>query len=260
MLHKKSLIIASLSLLILFGCKDDAVVSSDVDLSTKQLSKIVTDSENYNIFLYSGKRLMKYESVQNNLTVLSISFRYQEDGRIESEEVIQNRQDIDQRLYKYIYDAYGKITQIEFSLKENYSFQKRGSFSCNYNLEGKLVKTVFRFDSQTSPQETEYSYYANGNTKEKIRYLDGKLYDKVTYEYDDKKNPANAFYSTAYCGMVIQNNNMVKTTTESYIEPKLSRSVFNYTYGDDGYPLQRVIVYTDDKNNNIQKTEEYKYN
>lgn len=259
MLHKKSLIVAALSLLISFDCKDNAV-SPVNNLTEKHISKIVTDAENYNIFLYSGQKLMKYESVLNNLTTVSISFRYQNDGKIESEEVTQNGQINDQRLYKYVYDTSGKISQLEFSLKNGNTFKNSGSYTCYYNQANQLIKTVFNFDAQTSTQETLYSYYSTGNTKEKIRYLDGNLYDKVTYEYDDKSNPINALNSIAFFGLVVNNNNTIKTTFESYIQPKTSQTLFNYTYSNDGYPLKRLIVYTDDKNNNIQKTEEYRYN
>lgn len=260
MLHKKSLIVVALSLLISFGCKDNVVISPVNDLSEKHISKIVTDAENYNIFLYSGQKLMKYESVQSNLTTVSISFRYQDDGKIESEEVTQNGQINDQRLYKYIYDTSGKIFQIEFSLKNGNSFKNSGSYICNYNQANQLIKTVFTSATQASTQETHYSYYTNGSTKEKIRYLDGKLYDKVTYEYDDKANPIKVLSSIAFCGLVINNNNVIKTTVESSFEPNTSETLFNYTYSSDGYPLKRIILFTDENNNNIHKTEEFRYN
>lgn len=260
MLHKKSLIVVALSLLLSFGCKDNDIVLPDNNLSEKHISKIVTDAENYNIFLYSGQKLMKYESVQNNLTTQSISFRYQDDGKIESEEVSQNGQINDQRLYKYLYDDSGKVSQIEFFLKQGSIYKNSGKYICYYNQSNQLVKTMFTFNSQPSTQETQYSYYSDGNTKEKIRFIDGNLYDKITYEYDSKTNPISCLNLIAFCGMVVNHNNIVRTIVESTGEINRSETNYTYTYSEDGYPLNRIIEYLDAKNNNIKATQEYSYN
>jgi hypothetical protein len=260
MLHKKSLIIVVLSTLFAVGCKDNVIDSPVSIIPEKRISKISADAENYQLYLYSDQKLVKYESVQNNLTATSISFRYQEDGKLESEEVIQSIPS-EQRLYKYIYDSSGKVSQIDFSIKENDSFKKYGSFAFYYNQNNQLTKNVYTNNEQTLIQETQYSYYSDGNTKEKIRYVNGNLYDKSTFEYDDKKNPVDCIISIAYSDMAIYKNNIIKrTTTESSYNPKTSVAQYNFIYSEDGYPLKRVLQYSDCDNNNLQKTEEYKYN
>lgn len=260
MLRKKSLLVVALLTMLAIGCKDNVVDSMDSNIPGKRVSKIYADAENYQLYLYSDQKLVKYESVQNNLTATSISFRYQEDGKLESEEVIQNIVS-DQRLYEYHYDNSGKISQVDFSVKENNSFKKIGLFVFYYNQNNQIEQNVYTNNDQTLTQETQYSYYSDGNTKEKIRYVNGNLYDKATYEYDDKKNPVDFLTSLAYSDMATYKNNIVKsTTTVSSYNPKTSIAQYNFTYSEDGYPLKRVLQYTDSDNNTIQKVEEYKYN
>jgi hypothetical protein len=259
MLRQKFLI-AAILILVPLSCRVNPLIPAEIELFPKQLSKIITDNENYDLFLYSGEKLVKYETVRNNLTTVTVLFRYREDGTLESEEAVQKGNINDRRLYTYIYDDTGRISRIDVSMFEAGSFKSSGSFTCYYNQVNQLVRTVYLPVGQSSPQVTDYSYYAGGNTREKIRYTEGRLYDRITYEYDDNRNPSNIINSKTFCGMLVNNNNVTATTVESYFESRSYQLVITYTYGDDGYPMKRVIRKTDDENNSSQLTEEYIYN
>jgi hypothetical protein len=262
MLHKKSLIaFSSVLILLLFSsCAKDNPVESESQNVVKRLSKIVTNAGNYNQLYYENGKVAKYETVRNNITELSISLRYDETGKIETEEVIHTGQINDHMLNKYFYDEKERIIRININLFEQNQQKPYGYLAYQYDRDNH-ANVIEQYDSKNQLfVRIENTYDSNGNVILRKRYANNNALSETTkYEYDDKVDPMKTF-QTSYSFRSLGRNNITKIVNETYgVDPVKYESLFNYTYDANGNPIKREMDYSDSNNNSSKTIQEYKY-
>ena len=200
----------------------------------------------YNKYSYDGKgRLDKIESAVNSS--LSSSSYMDPNSPPRTELMTSANTEITwKRLFKY--DNQGRLLKIEnYSKKDGKSFEFTGFRSFEYE-GGNICRENLCDEKGNITQFYEYSYDKRGNRiteKYKVCIFDGtpsnpKLYNEVTYKYDNYKNPYQilniagpSFYTSA--------NNMIKMTTIWYSDnSRTTTATQDFVYNTNDYPVKMI--------------------
>ncbi len=244
MSNAKSISLLFFTIVLFVGCKQDEIVDSSLREKKKILSKVVSDSNSYNKFYYRNNLLDKYESVENGEIVLSISYSYDNEGRIEVEKVENNGSIKDSRLYKYFYNNNGLVDKVEFSLLDIGNYQLYGYFILYYNDNNQLIRREFFSNNNTIREKNEYEYNSYGDCIKNSWYILYKepdsLYQVRRYEYDLNSNPEYNVGQTFGKFLVTGKHNVTKSTTETFLSSySKEETIYTYKYDKEGYPIKR---------------------
>ena len=120
MLKLKSFNLVLLFLFILFSvsCEKSGILSPQ-DISSMKLLKKIIENSNTNVsFTYSGEMLTRIETIKNNNVIRWISFNYDTDGFLKSEESY-NKYLLQESyyLFEYKYNSKEHVDNVEISSK-----------------------------------------------------------------------------------------------------------------------------------------------
>jgi|GEM_PF-1124815 len=152
----------------------------------------------------------------------------------------------------YSYNQEGKLMEIKHYYKENgdfiagarRDFEYMGIFIVRrnlYNKEGELRQFfVYEYDEKGNVKNEKYYSY-NFTTGSEPRLISESI-----FTYDDKNNPFVIFNKLGIPGLYTNPNNIIETTTISYVEtpgiPEYSTSTTTYEYNNRNYPVKVITA------------------
>lgn len=198
-----------------------------------------------------------------------IIYSYGANGLLSQYEFFQKKpQHSDLKLYhKDVYTYSG--TKVDEILRFDSSGQNIGRTEFTYNASGKITNMLQASNSGQTGAAVEYSasngynniqidyLYSNGNALEyKMKFKGGNLVQDAglssrgggetgTYSYDFNINPyAHMNMPNIYLSNLSKNNLIGQSKSYSGSIPSRVPYKFEYTYDDNGYPVQLLTSYT----------------
>jgi predicted small secreted protein len=240
-------VLASVSLLVT-ACKKNTESGGNPITQNKKLIKIEESATNYSSFEYNTdatlKKLTTTDDTGGTPDETVVTYTY--DGQKKISEAVINSSVI----LKYLY-ANNRLEKVEFyanNIKAMYNV-----FEYNNNRIAKITRYFSKGGANPNDFEitakNEYSYYDNGNVKEKKEYFlttSGTLslaYTQQFDQYDAKVNPLQPL-SEANLGFMVNfsaaNNALHERMLDDAGETE-EETVNTYTYDAAGYPLTAII-------------------
>lgn len=215
-----------------------------VNQETKSDKDGLVSTSSYDIaFEYQNERLSKenFTGAYNGATTsYSLLYEYDSEGRIIK---YSNTKSNAYNKYEYAGDRILRITYVDAVGNSRSPF-------IEYNSKGQLVKSIDTQNANTT--EWRYEYNTEGDLIRNERHVNGKPYEAVTFEFDNKVNPYKVT-SAPFRGHPefpdIQaypdyNHNVTKTTYYSGNAAgqweQGSTSVNTYTYNSNDVPTENI--------------------
>jgi hypothetical protein len=243
-MERKTFIGACLFLLAGFSC-----TKSDVDLSDKKLSRILLSNGPIAAYSYNADGLVaKTTSYAPPGTVSNERTMHYDNARrlIKVEGAINVSSSVGTPQMDYFYSDYiyenGRVKETKNYHLESGGYVHKSTSAYEYDVNNRVSAITISISNGQSTLKNTYQYDANGNVSvnETFQYQAGApvLAFRITYEYDDKKNP---LAPATVLPFIASKNNVVKETSTSFTTGSAGPvSVLSYNYAQysrDGYPL-----------------------
>jgi len=227
--------------LLLNGCKDNPIESSPLPNSIK---KVFTSEKDFTEYYYKGNLLIKKEITSRSELVTSITFTYDNDGKLIRKDEFSTAAGIPLSVYStYEYSVNNLLLKANHYPKIGDAFEFKGYTQYEYESD-MLVKCSF-FNQNEELRNYHILKYDGNNIVEDAHYdeIDNLQYLE-TFEYDNKLNPLikDLSYISAFTR---SKNNIIKWTNTYYTvnPPNIYISTCDYTYNNFGYPIKCTTVY-----------------
>ena len=264
MLKSKSLIAAVVitAILFLLSCNKSDVVQVNEIQSTKHLTKIFQDANNYTELTYINNKLSTYQIITNSQPATSITLHYNNEKLPQSEDYTQYNI---KYIRKFNYDEGGKVIKSDYLFQdssENYLPVRYLDYI--YNALGQLEKTEqYNYNSTNNnfvhTFDIEYKYDGDGNIIEKDIYSSGNLDTQEIMTYDNKINPLYLLKDYFHYDVSLSKNNIL-SIKRTYLggTPQITLLTYSYKYDSEGYPLTSTInISSDNQSDSLQTIYEY---
>jgi len=240
MKHSRLLYIV-LSTLLLVACSDDNEIELSTENTNKLLKKIIFEGdETYSLeFFYNSDETL--DRLQSEGTEEDfIKQFYYTNGKIDRAEFLDANGTFDGSIEKYNYEDRALIGRDDFYdqtiLDEQFV----------YTFEEDLIESIkyIGFGQNSFSEEISFEYDSNNNTSTKtIDYVDSGTNDeKLTFTYDNKKNPflhvkPQILFIDDFFSFI--NNITSETLTDLSTNTIIYTKNYTYTYDDGGYPISQ---------------------
>jgi hypothetical protein len=237
----KQILLFSFLTFLINGCKDNLVDNSS---SAASIKKVFTSDEDYSDYYYEGNLLIKKEITARGELVTSITFAYDNNGKLIRKDEFSTAAGIPLSDYSiYEYSVNNLLLKANHYPKIGDTFEFRGYTQYEYE-SNKLVKYSF-FNQNDELRNYHILKYDEENIIEDAQYDDGNILQYLeTFEYDDKLNPLikDLSFISAFTR---SKNNIIKWTNTYYTvnPPNIYISTCSYTYNDFSYPIKCITVY-----------------
>jgi|GEM_PF-3342593 len=237
-----------LIVVVISSCGKQANQPEPLPVNTGKLAKVsigggYTDSLYYRqdgkldkIILFSDLGGTTYKEIYH--------FTYNSIGKVAKVQIENG----DEFRYTYVNDFVTAVSRYENGIKMNYKFY-------NYVAGGNRLESVEEY-AKASPNDIgfaytfrqDYTYYADGNLKEEIRYQinqngQATKYQSIRYEdYDQYINVDNSFRHFLYMsGINITTNNPRKIIRRDEIAGTEQQYNYQFTYNSKSLPVKRTM-------------------
>jgi len=228
--------------LLLNGCKDNPTGISTTNPNS--IKKVFSSNEDFSEYFYNGNLLIKKETTARGEVVTSITFSYDNNGKLIKKDEFSTAAGIPLSYYLiYEYSSNNLLLKTNAFPKigENYEF--RGYTQYEYE-SNKLVKYSF-YNQNDELRNYHILKYDGDNIIEDAQYDESNnLKYLETFEYDNKLNPL--IKDLSFISAFTQSkNNIIKWTNTYYTvsPPNVYVSTCNYTYNNFDYPVECITVY-----------------
>jgi hypothetical protein len=252
--------------MIFFSCKKEDLsdTGKPAITGTPLLSKILTDNQSTNEYIYNDLNLIadekgKYDFTRNH---------YDGKGQLLSTEYYGNEDILssDAQVYQSALNSKVWVTP------EN--GVKGGRMIYDYNDKGQLIKTTYSRPLSTSIEYSVFSYDASNRINKQTMYWDGTTTGYIDYSYDAKgnlikemlynlpsagaaeqittiqynfdtqQNPYKSSVKSLIPGVYTNPNNIIKETYTIHLvadlgSDKVQITESSYTYNGFGYPVTK---------------------
>jgi len=255
---KKSVFLFVTLIAFLSACKDKDNTTPN---NSKKFLKKVTSVEAgvttvYNVTYDAQNRII---SSNREDGVETREFTYNDKGLLSK---VVLKQDKDNDVYEFTYNAAGApqtgthkmYAEGALYATENYQYTL---------VNGKVTQIHSVTDTQEGQQETTYKLFYTGENFTKLTSEGDAGEATVTLTYGNKKSPYSGFLMkyalVPSLAFELFSPNEMLTMDFVYAGggPDFSSKV-TYTYGADGYPVKSVTEFSDDTENDVESTFEYR--
>ena len=243
MLHKKCCVAMMLFVFLLgINCGKDASLSPEESALFYRLRKIIYEENKYEVFTYSGELLTKVERFSDDQLTSWISFTYDQDSILLSEESYKKfSADSPFLLYQYSYQSNGHIDKAEVLSKnsqdEDYVPFRTQIFTTNEKSQIVMIEV---WDSETQLYRSEFEYNSDGNIMRTKIFLFDALYQKEEYEYNAGLNPLYRIRNVIFSEPCFSKNT-AKVSIRTYMsgEKNVNYMQSSYTYNRAYFPTSK---------------------
>ncbi len=239
----KNIFLPFFAIIIGFSCSKDPI-PGPVPLPVKNVTKISSSPNDYQVFEYNSERLItKYIGQWTNGTgaINKITHLMEYNGS----QLVKTTNDIGYTFYTYQNNLLSKAENFYLSGK------KLSTFLFHYTPQKKLDYVIeqIAFPVAGGAEETKvsYQYNANGNVMRmdfayRLHTTEPFMLDfsKVFEQYDNHPNPEpTGILGNFIPGIILHINNPVKVNNLNKFGNPTGYSRYEYHYDASGYPIQR---------------------
>ncbi len=238
----KHILLFSFLTLLINGCKDNPVDNSSATSST--IKKVFTSEEDFSEYYYEGNLLIKKEITSRGEVVTSITFIYDNNGKLIRKDEFSTAAGIPLSYYlTYEYTSENLLIKTNSYPKIGDTYEFRGYTQYEYE-SNKLVKYSF-YNQNNELRNYHILKYDEENVLEDAQYDESdNLQYLETFEYDNKLNPLvkDLSFISAFTK---SKNNIIKWTNTYYTvsPPNVYISTCNYSYNNYDHPIECITVY-----------------
>jgi len=238
--------------LLLNGCKSNPTGISYT--SPNSIKKVFSSDEYFSEFTYNANLLIKKEIFSRGEVVTSITFAYDNNGKLIRKDEFSTAAGIPLSNYlTYEYSSDNLLIKTNAFPKMGDAYEFRGYTKYEYE-SNKLVKYGF-YNQNDELRNYHLLKYAGENIIEDAQYDANNILQYLeTFEYDNKPNPL--IKDLSFISAFTQSkNNIIKWTNTYYTvtPPNIYISTSSYTYNDFGYPTKCITVYNRNENGSTSK-------
>lgn len=250
-MRKKSIWPAFLALALVWGgCKKETgpVPAPTPEPAGKRLVKVQEGTEDFTAFEYYPDGKLKKVTTSYNYgsgpLVSAYNITYDDGGKIEevhSDEGFTTYYiyDGDKPVLTELWADTGKLVQVNFFVYDGDRLQKHSLFVPEEPGAGTTLRQL---------QETQFSYYSNGNLRESVLYgrspATGNLEKFQVHKYDQYDTRINPYRSLGDFGLVcfryVNTVNSLKELLYDRHDVLQETTENTFTYDDEGYPLSNI--------------------
>lgn len=255
---------------IFISCKKEPL-SIVANANIALLSKVMTDNQSSDEYIYNGLNLISEEKSRYDFTL----HHYNSNNQLVSSDFYGNDDILSSNLqiYQTAMNRVDWITPINGS--------KGGTITYVYNGDAQLIKTTYTRPSSTSSEYSLFSYDANNRINRQMMYWENnetgyidysydakgnlitealynlpatgvaELITTTQYAYDNQQNPFKSFRQLMISGINTNVNNIIKETytiNSNTVQASNKIQITNnsYAYNTNGYPVSKNgnVAYT----------------
>ena len=248
---------------IFVSCKKESL-SIVANTNIALLSKIMTDNQSSDEYIFNGLNLISEEKSRYDYTL----HHYNSNNQLVSSDFYGNDDILSSNLQ--IYQT--AMSRVDWVTPINGS--KGGTIAYEYNSDAELIKTTYTRPSSTSSEYSLFSYDANNRISRQMMYWEdietgyidysydakgnlltealynvpatgaAELITTTQYAYDDKQNPYKSFIQLMMPGIYTNVNNIIKETytinsNTVTASGKIQVTDNSYAYNTNGYPVSK---------------------